>query len=255
MPPSHKPHKLTAGATVRPSDETLARSFFVVSSYLSTATVLYKNGGFTDDEITALRDHTRAMSFDEIYYPGLAADTSREDTLLANYRTQLFSSTAAPGKAGADPEPEPDLADDPGAPLPATGLGRLAWNHLLFGGWDRFSSNYLYDVRALTNDRPYFAAYIKPQDLPEIANRLELVQDEWGYLLLWATLAIAVATASVLIVIPVAFGWRSLFGASRGKGLTIVYFACLGLGYIMVEVGMIAEFVLPSAMRRSPPRS
>ena len=31
------------------------------------------------------------------------------------------------------------------------------------------------------------------------------------------------------------------FSKSRGKFLTIVYFACLGGGYIMVEVGLIAR--------------
>jgi len=40
--------------------------FFVVSSYLSTATVLYKRGGFDAEDIAKLREHQRAMSFDEI---------------------------------------------------------------------------------------------------------------------------------------------------------------------------------------------
>ncbi len=56
----------------------LAESFFVASSYLSTATVLYKNGGFTSDEIAKLRKHTRNMSFDEIYYPGFVYDVSAD---------------------------------------------------------------------------------------------------------------------------------------------------------------------------------
>jgi hypothetical protein len=96
----------------------------------------------------------------------------------------------------------------------------------------------------LTNDRPYFAAYIKPLDLPKILDRLELVQDEWGYLLLWATLFVAIGLASTLVLIPVVFGWRTIFSRYPGKLRTILYFACLGAGYIMVEVGLIAEFVL-----------
>ena len=112
------------------------------------------------------------------------------------------------------------------------------------GGWEELSRRYVFDARPLTNDRPYFAAYIKPGDLLRITDRLEAVQDEWGYLLLWATLFIAAITASTLIAIPVVFGWHTVFSRAPGKGLTIVYFACLGLGYIMVEVGLIAEFVL-----------
>ena len=55
----------------------MANSFFVSSSYLSTATVLYKRGGFTADEIDKLRKHTHDMSFDEIYSPGFFYDGSR----------------------------------------------------------------------------------------------------------------------------------------------------------------------------------
>ena len=45
--------------------DAMPKIFFVASSYLSTATVLYKRGGFSDDEVKALREHTHAMSFDE----------------------------------------------------------------------------------------------------------------------------------------------------------------------------------------------
>jgi hypothetical protein len=235
---------------------TVRRSFFVVSSYLSTATVLYRRGGFTDEEIVQLRRHTRAMSFDEIYYPGMEFDPASAEPLLAQYRATLFGdgSTAAPsGEAqdptgpGSDPTgpggeateagPEP-----PPAVLPATAIGRLAWHRLINGGFAEFQRAYVFDTRPLTNDRPYFAAYVKVQDLPHITDRLEHVQDEWGYLLLWATLGVAGVAALLLIAIPVAFGWRAIFSRYPGKGRTILYFACLGAGYIMVEVGLIAHF-------------
>src|SRR5579872_4314030 len=63
----------------------VADSFFVVSSYLSTATVLYKRGGFADDEIAKLRKHTKAMSFDEIYSPGFFYDGTQTDRTLNGY--------------------------------------------------------------------------------------------------------------------------------------------------------------------------
>ena len=44
----------------------IADNFYVTSAYLSTATVLYKQGGFTAAEIAKLREHTRALSFDDI---------------------------------------------------------------------------------------------------------------------------------------------------------------------------------------------
>jgi hypothetical protein len=249
---------LAAAAKIDDPDHA-ANDVFVASAYLSTATVLYKKGGFTADEIGALRDHTRAMSFDEIYYPGMPFDGSQTKDVLSNYHDLLFASDAssqalpgapsasAPGTAtGAGLSDGPDDESVGAQPtiLPSILMGRLAWHHLLFGGWPGVADAYVFDTRPLTNDRPYFAAYIKPHDLPQIIDRLELVQDEWGYLLLWATLGIATVAATSLVFVPVIFGWRSVFSVAPGKFGTVVYFACLGLGYIMVEVGLIANFTL-----------
>ncbi len=123
-------------------------------------------------------------------------------------------------------------------------MGRLAWHALIGGDWPQVASRYVFNTRALTNDAPYFAAYVKTRDLPRVLDRLELLQDEWGYLLIWATLGVATLTATTLLLIPILWGWRTIFSQSRGKTLTVLYFACLGAGYIMVEVGLIAHFVM-----------
>lgn len=234
----------TMAAAAREQGGDPAQAFFVASSYLSTATVLYKRGGFTEEEVARLREHTRAMSFDEIYAPGLAFDGAATDATLESYRNQIFFDLAQQGKD----EPPGGPSDTPEAAeptvLPSVTLGRLAWHHLLAGDWDALAGAYVFDTRPLTNDRPYFAAYLRPGDLPRVTDRLELMQDEWGYLLVWATFGIACLAALALVALPVAFGWRTIFSRQPGKAGTIVYFACLGLGYIMVEVGLIANFVL-----------
>jgi spermidine synthase len=252
----------TMAAAARDVDPAhLADSFFVSSSYLSTATVLFKRGGFTADEIDKLRKHTHDMSFDEIYSPGLFYDGTQTDRTLTGYVAQIFSGAAGGPAAPIPTDAQANAADptgpaDPTAPsddpsagadngvLPATVMGRLAWHSLINGEWPAIARRYVFDTRLLTNDAPYFAAYVKTADLPRITDRLELLQDEWGYLLIWATLGVACATAAVLLAIPVLFGWRTIFSKSRGKSLTILYFACLGAGYIMVEVGLIAHFIM-----------
>ena len=70
------------------------------------------------------------------------------------------------------------------------------------------------------------------------------MQDEWGYLLLWATLGIAAIFALHSGAFPLIFGWRTIFSRYPGKAGTMLYFLCLGLGYIIIEVGMISHFVL-----------
>jgi hypothetical protein len=243
-------------AAAREADEgDIANRFFVVSSYLSTATVLYKRGGFSPEEVTKLREHTRAMSFDEIYYPGFEYDQSQTATVLDDYRHQIFFEDNADPTDEPKDEPPPGTnapAGEPGSTpetpagnaVPATTMGQLAWHSLVHGGWDEIADQYVFDTRMLTNKRPYFAAYVKPGDLPYVTDRLELLQDEWGYLLLWATLAIACIAALSLVLIPLIFGWRTIFSHNPGKFRTIVYFACLGAGYIMVEVGLISDFML-----------
>jgi hypothetical protein len=222
----------------------IADRFFVAASYLSTTTVLYKRGGFTPDEIAQLRAHSALLSFDEIYYPGIANDPGQTAAVLEAYRTRIFAPAEPPDMmASSDLTAVRPLVPPPeSATVPATAMGRLAWHHLVHGGWDDLARRYVFDTRALTNNRPYFAAYVKLADLPLVADRLELFQDEWGYLLVWATLGIAAIAALALALLPLLLGWRSIFSRNPGKMRAIVYFACLGAGYIMVEVGLISKF-------------
>jgi spermidine synthase len=235
----------------------VANRFFVAASYLSTATVLFKKDGFTPAEVETLRKHTRAMSFDEIYSPGFKADLSLLEPTLRGYRDQFFYEGAPPDPTGPDPAAEnpPDGAPpaateekregtDTVPKVPATDIGRLWWHSLINGGIEQVADRYVFDTKVLTNHQPYFAAYIKVKDLLNFTDRLELVQDEWGYLLLWATLAIAGIAALSLVLFPVVFGWRTIFRHYPGKFGAMVYFLCLGLGYIVVEVGMIGHFTL-----------
>ncbi|MDR3470782.1 MAG: hypothetical protein P4M09_03695 [Devosia sp.] len=255
---------------------------FAASSYLSTSTILFKKGGFSPDEVAKLEAYTKSMSWDQIYGPGYPFDESQTATILSQYHDSIFGNADAGADGGgsataagaADPTGSDATAATTGAPaadtsdptanagdgtdatdstpvdangnavVPATTMGRLAWHYLMLGGWDQVADKYVFDTRPLTNDAPYFAAYEKFSDLPKTLDRLDLFQDDWGYLVLWATLGVAAACAAVLILLPVLFGWRAVFSRSPGKAGTIVYFAGLGLGYIMVEVGLISRFTL-----------
>ena len=57
-------------------------SFFVSESYLSTTTVLFKNGGFGAAEVIALRKQTADLSFDEVYSPVFAFDATSANGIL-----------------------------------------------------------------------------------------------------------------------------------------------------------------------------
>lgn len=249
-----------AAAARANGDKDISQNFFVASSYLSTVTALYKRSGFTADELTKLREHTSSMSFDEIYSPDIKVDVAKAEHVFKDFHDSIFSADVASGnKAESNAEVNSETAsseintdgpigdgpagDSSALTVPASLLSQVAWQSLIHDDWKNFSQRYLFDVQPLTNNHPYFAAYVFPKDLPKITDRLELFQDEWGYLLLWATLAIACVAGLILISIPVIFGWRTAFSRYPGKSQTILYFACLGFGYITVEVGLIAQFI------------
>jgi spermidine synthase len=216
----------------------VADSFFAIASYLSTTTVLYKAGGFSPDEIATFRAHTDAMSFDAIYYPSIAGDDTPQPSLLADYRSQIFGDDA-PSHDDRAPE-----AQDAAAVLPAIQLGRLALSRLIAGDWAPVANDYVFDTRPLSDNRPYFAGYIKTKDLPRTLDRLEILQDDWGYLLLWVTFGVAALGAALLMALPACFGWRVMVSHFPGKAGIILFFASLGLGYIAVEIGLLSAFVL-----------
>ena len=87
------------------------------------------------------------------------------------------------------------------------------------------------------------SAFLQPTSATLAADRLDLLQDRQDGPLMWATLGIAGIAALSLVLLPLAFGWRSIFSRNPGRFRTIVYFACLGAGFIMVEVGLISKFV------------
>jgi hypothetical protein len=156
------------------------------------------------------------------------------------------------GQASGNPDTEA-AADAGGTGATAEGdftmgaLYRMVIDQLMKGDGDEVEKRYLFDASPLTNDRPYFAGYIKIADLPAVFGMLDAVSDEWGYLLLWGTLAESILLGLVLLLAPVVFGWRTIFSRQPGKLGIVVYFLCLGLGYIFIEVGLIGKFVLALA--------
>jgi SAM-dependent methyltransferase len=106
------------------------------------------------DEIAKLNAHTKAMSFDEIYYPGFKVDEAELPQILQDYRDQFFFA-GEPADPTAPSEKEPNDKPPPGAPgaepakdgaapaapkVPATVLGRLAWHYLVNGGWQKVAT-------------------------------------------------------------------------------------------------------------------
>ena len=101
----------------------------------------------------------------------------------------------------------------------------------------------MFDIRPATDDKPYYSGYLKPRNLPSFAAHAGEIPEEWGYLLLLATFVQSLIFAAIVALLPVGARFAELFKARRGTFGIILYYACLGLGYMMAEIFLIQKFV------------
>ena len=225
---------MTKAAWQRDGPKT-ADNFFVVHTYLSTITILYKKGGFSKADLKKLRLHVDDMSFVTLYKPGQKIDPTIGQPVFDGFRATHFPDYRKP-------PPSPDAKKGPA--FSWDNLYKVMLDHLMHGRFDEVAHNYVFDTRALTNDRPYFTGFVKTSDVPHFLQNMGAVKDEWGYLLLWMTLGVATLLGMTILLLPVATGWRTIFGPQQGKAGLLLYFLCLGAGYIIVEVGLIGKFLV-----------
>jgi spermidine synthase len=110
---------------------------------------------------------------------------------------------------------------------------------------DRLAEQYIVDIRATTDDRPYyfFFGLNSWSDFP-LYFELESLEILGGIvvLLFWMLVLFAVLVTG-LIALPLIFG-----GASKrrtGLGLPVIaYFSAIGLGYMGVQLSFVQRFVL-----------
>lgn len=217
--------------------EATSDSFYVMQAFLSTATIVYKKGGFAPEELAKLDAHAQRMAFDVVYRPG---DRFQGDAaaMLAGFRQVVLG-----GGHTQPSEERGERVDEEEADLSVPALYRLMLDRMMHHEKLEEIRAYPFDITSLTDDRPYFAGFVRLQDLPSFFNRLESISDEWGYLLLWLTLGQSALAGALVLSLPIFFGWRTIFAPQPGKLGILGYFAALGLGYILVEVALIGKFI------------
>lgn len=110
-----------------------------------------------------------------------------------------------------------------------------------------FQRRYRYDIAPVADDRPFFFYTVQPRDLwnffrPGAAKSADYEVNRAVPLLfnlLWVSL---LATAVILALPPVIL--RSRLPREPAVLPHLVYFACIGAGYILIEVALIQRFVL-----------
>ena len=111
---------------------------------------------------------------------------------------------------------------------------------------DKFLANYPFDVSPIDDDRPFFFYTVQTSDLWKyIAKPGDAADSKINHALplLFELLGVSVVATIVILALP-----PLLLGARlpMEKGLRgfLLYFLCLGAGYIMIQVALIQKFIL-----------
>ena len=176
----------------------------------ATVTLLVFRDPISDAQAQSLRAFCRQRSFDVCYLPGLKAEEANQYHVLE--RPYYFEAAAA----------------------------------LLGPGREAFLSDYLFDVAAATDDRPYYYHCLRWRSLSALAAQIHAASRafvEAGYLMTVAALAQAIVFGALLIVVPLAPGAGALRNAS-GKGPSLAYFFLIGTGFMLLEIGYLQKLIL-----------
>ncbi len=175
----------------------------------STATALVKKGGLGPDERNIIQDFCRKRGFQAVFFGDsqLPAEGRNRSPLGAEEYSSLRR------------------------------LALSADHHAL--------QHFKFHVDPATDAAPYFKRFFSWRSLPEIwalrsLGGASLLQ--WGYLILLATLGQALLAGFLLILLPLIprRSGRENICLSR----TLLYFTCLGLGFLFVEIALIQRMTL-----------
>ena len=191
------------------------RDNLVAFRTLRTMTILTSLRPFSDDEIGHVREFLDLRGFDSVHFPGIqAAELNRHSVLSEPIYYELFDQ--------------------------------------ILNDSEKIYESYRFDIRPPTDDRPFYYHYFKWRQTPEILASLGLSWQPFGgsgYFVLVALL-ILVSLASILLIFgPVLLsgkvkGLRERVELSFWRPRVFVYFACLGLAFLFVEVPLAQRFIL-----------
>lgn len=184
--------------------------------------ILVAKSPWTAEQIALVRKFCDDRSFDVSYYPGFDAVAAR-----ANIYNDLPPIDFESGEVESSGSAQDAVADEA---------------ELVLRG-QTSPSQQSFDLRPITLDRPFYYAILRLDRLPQILSRLEILpQQEVGQLVNVAVLAQSAVLALLVLAVPL-FAPRVASGADGRVPIfrTIVYFACLGLGFLCIEIFLIEK--------------
>ncbi len=201
-----------AAASERQGLHNFAGSIAAIRSW-DTITMIFKKSGLSPQDLTRIRDFSIERRFDLVYAPGIAeTDTNVFIRMYPNYYFSAFR----------------DLT------VRETREG--------------FMKNYMFDVRPVYDENPFFHYFLK---LGNLRETYQLMGKKWQYFLeegyLLPLIFVQVLGISVLLMLlPAALAKAGNSHArSRRLFLPLAYFSLLGAGFMFIEISFIQKMILP----------
>lgn len=174
-------------------------------------TLLVKKEPFSAGEVEAVRSFCRSRRFDLVHVPGINEPESNTFVLM-----------------------------------PLNEYYHAFQNILSAQNREAFLSQYLFDVRPATDDRPFFHHYLK---LKNIRETYRVMGEKWQYFVeegyvLPVVFSQVFVLGTLIIVLP-AFGRKAPCRARKRAVMLLPYFGFLGIGYLFVEIVLIQRLILP----------
>jgi len=170
--------------------------------------LLVRRTPFPEKELAAVRDFAGELWFDPVWFSGISPEETNEH--IRSRGEDLAAAYAA-------------LVDE-----------RTR---------ETFVRGHLFDISPATDNQPYFHDTLRFDTLGEVYDLVGGKMDFFigeGYLLP-AALAQVIFLGFLLILIPVFLAGRR---SARGGGRPLAYFASIGLGYMLVEIGLIQRLLI-----------
>ncbi|MBC2705790.1 hypothetical protein, partial [Desulfobacula sp.] len=174
---------------------------------LQTLTLLVSKSPITGKMIDKTKTFAKERLFDLVYYPGISENQ-------VNRFIQL-----------------------------KTPVYHEALQKLFSNDSKDFIEAYDFDIRAATDNRPYFYNFFKPAVIRYIKTYgpSQIPVTEWGYLILLIILLPVLVISFVFIVLPLLITGPK---ATRMKKTIFAYFSLIAAGYFFIEMSMIQKMIL-----------
>lgn len=195
------------------ADKNPALHIIAIRSW-GTISFFVKKSPFTRSDIQKLKDFAGKLRFDLVHYPGIRANEANiynmfEKPLYYEYCLNLLT---------------PDRRED-------------------------FTDTYLFQIKPVSDERPFFYNFFKLSKLKATFQSLgqKLLPFFQGEFLLPLILFQAFAVAFILIFLPLLSALREKKNLGQTQGISpnvFIYFSLIGMAFMFVEITLIQKFIL-----------